>query len=165
MKRCLLLARPGEETARDCIQLHEISSVRGTTMGQTEGELGFVGGSPSAPSTPSTRAVAKAPTFSFDAVDEALVTAKRLSGSSPVRGLSKRMSHYHINSGGVIQIDTRAEASMGARSFVLSVNTAEEVLEWVAAIEGARKACLKEIKGKQSCVATTRRRMSRFVLQ
>ena len=152
----LVLANPGAEVPRDSIKLNEISSVRGAGMGaDADASLGFAGSpqsreAPAAPvggsqweeavggsqweeavlPQPSVPAPS-VPSFSFDAVDEHHVapspSGRHKTPKSPARLHSKRMSHYHINAGGVIQVETRADSSHGARSFVLSVETEAEV--------------------------------------
>ena len=142
MHGTLALANPGAEVPRDSIKLNEISNVRGTGMGgDADARLGFAG-SPQSREAPAAQweeailpqpsvPAPSVPSFSFDSVDE-LHVAPAPSGrlktpKSPVRLHSRRMSHYHINAGGLIQVETRADSSHGARSFVLSVETEAEV--------------------------------------
>eukprot|EP00802_Teleaulax_amphioxeia_P006006 Tamp_06010.p1 GENE.Tamp_06010~~Tamp_06010.p1 ORF type:complete len:718 (-),score=178.14 Tamp_06010:564-2717(-) len=145
-KTSFILTNPNEVLARDYIMLAEIAKVRHHSMASSD--------------VISQQAAGKAQTPSpgWQKAKDLVSRSFRKSASTRVNGETPR-GEQEVRMG--LCIETAAEATMGARTFIVTADNRSEVDEWIDRIRAAQKLCIAEINSRKSYVYVVRIKMSR----
>jgi len=156
----LAMSNPGVLAPRDALKLHEIEHL---TSAQRESTTSFVlsssfhcEGSLTLIDDATTVEDMSKPLGSLVTQDRAGAT-----GGHTARTMWERSFHPLAGSSSIFSFTTRADSSLGARTFTLAVDSEEEMEQWVHAIEKARTIYIQELRSQQSRFVRIRLQLSK----